>query len=274
MIKPKQAEGSLLAHFKDNTPIDQLYRHTLDFVGEKNLRKAMRQLIKLRQSEINLEEYRKKLREPVKFNIMNTDQMKQWFLATYLAKEKVPVDLDKYSEPVIDALCMYFSDNPEFESLDQNYSLGKGILLHGNVGCGKSSFLNIFQQNQKQSFRFASCPTIAREFSQSGYSAVNPYFQLHINGNRKAYFGQEKIGWFFDDLGFETHGKHFGKDSNIMLEILQSIYDKPEMRGKIHTTTNLTSEELGSFYGERIRSRMREMFNVITYDPNAPDRRK
>ena len=41
-----------------------------------------------------------------------------------------------------------------------------------------------------------------------------------------------------------------------------------------HITTNLDSDEIDKRYGLRVRSRMREMFNLISYDQNAMDKRK
>ena len=41
-----------------------------------------------------------------------------------------------------------------------------------------------------------------------------------------------------------------------------------------HATTNLSASELESYYGNRVRSRMREMFNLIAFDSAAKDKRK
>lgn len=38
-------------------------------------------------------------------------------------------------------------------------------------------------------------------------------------------------------------------------------------------TTNLNAEELERLYGDRVRSRLREMFNLISFPPEAKDRR-
>ena len=78
----------------------------------------------------------------------------------------------------------------------------------------------------------------------------------------------------FDDLGVETTGRHFGKDCYVMGEILLSRYDlflKRKIR--THTTTNLNAQELESRYGIRVRSRMRELFNLIAFDKESLDKR-
>jgi hypothetical protein len=67
-----------------------------------------------------------------------------------------------------------------------------------------------------------------------------------------------------------------------MGEILLSRYDiyKNERapvlslsKGKSHITTNLNAEELEARYGSRVRSRLREMFNLIGFDESSKDKR-
>ena len=60
-----------------------------------------------------------------------------------------------------------------------------------------------------------------------------------------------------------------------MGEILLSRYElflKRKIR--THTTTNLNAQELESRYGIRVRSRMRELFNLIAFDKESLDKRK
>ncbi len=68
-----------------------------------------------------------------------------------------------------------------------------------------------------------------------------------------------------------------------MGEILLSRYDifkngkEPVLsltKGKTHITTNLNAEELEERYGNRVRSRLREMFNLISFDSSTTDKRK
>ena len=64
-----------------------------------------------------------------------------------------------------------------------------------------------------------------------------------------------------------------------MGEILLSRYDllnhlEPGKRVKTHITTNLNAEELEKRYGTRVRSRLREMMNVIAFDNNSIDKRQ
>ena len=59
-----------------------------------------------------------------------------------------------------------------------------------------------------------------------------------------------------------------------MAEILLSRYDLFIQKGILtHITTNLSASELESMYGSRVRSRMREMFNLVAFKRNAKDKR-
>lgn len=88
-------------------------------------------------------------------------------------------------------------------------------------------------------------------------------------------YGNSDTIYCFDDLGIEQNMKHFGNESNVMAEILLSRYDLLRYRGIItHATTNLNANELEKLYGNRVRSRLREMFNLITFPENAEDLRK
>jgi DNA replication protein DnaC len=97
-------------------------------------------------------------------------------------------------------------------------------------------------------------------FNHIGFKIIEDY------GNGRFYC--------FDDLGVEPLGRHFGKDCNVMGEIILSRYEL-FLSSKIptHATTNLNAEELEERYGKRVRSRMRQMFNLIAFDKNTKDKR-
>jgi DNA replication protein DnaC len=59
-----------------------------------------------------------------------------------------------------------------------------------------------------------------------------------------------------------------------MAEILLARSDLfVSKRMMTHITTNLSASELESIYGNRIRSRMREMFNLVAFDRESKDKR-
>ena len=147
--------------------------------------------------------------------------------------------------------------------------LNKGILLSGPVGCGKTSLMHLIKPffNTKYSYKIKSTREIAFEFSKNGFDSFNPYIQNLVNLKRLN-------GYCFDDLGSEPKIKHFGVECNVMREILLSRYEANiESKAITHITTNLSATEIESLYGCDLRSRMREMFNVIGFSSNSLDKR-
>jgi len=59
-----------------------------------------------------------------------------------------------------------------------------------------------------------------------------------------------------------------------MAEILLSRYDLFVQKKMLtHITTNLSASEIENIYGNRVRSRMREMFNLISFTTTTKDKR-
>jgi len=162
---------------------------------------------------------------------------------------------------IIFTLCAYFiKDNKNCNKL--NIDLNKGILLSGPVGCGKTSLMKLFRCLVPHLKPYEVIPTrnIAFGFNNIGFKTIEEF------GNNKFFC--------FDDLGVEPIGRHFGKDCNVMGEVLLSRYELL-LKNKIltHATTNLNAQELEERYGNRVRSRMRQLFNLIAFDKNVNDKR-
>ena len=111
------------------------------------------------------------------------------------------------------------------------------------------------------------CRDISFEFIQDGYQTIHKY------SNGKLYHSDPKI-ICFDDLGTESNLKYFGNECNVMAGILLSRYDIfISKRIPTHLTTNLSASEIETHYGLRVRSRLRQMVNLISYDKNTIDKR-
>lgn len=186
-----------------------------------------------------------------------------------LKKEGFVVDI--HNRKIVKLLCRYFTKDKKFEEID-GFSLSKGLMLYGDVGCGKTYLMKLFSSNMNGSYVFIPCNNVAVKYSDDGYDGIKKYFQpLKLTVDA---FGHKSYGICFDDLGTEKAKKHYGNAANVMEEIILDWYQRfnaqPE---RLHLTTNMSVSEIEAAYGTRVRSRMREMFNVIVFN-NAPDRRK
>ncbi|WP_335976101.1 ATPase [Gaetbulibacter jejuensis] len=164
-------------------------------------------------------------------------------------------------EVVLYKLCIYFIR--DFEACEKlNIDPSKGILLSGPVGCGKTSLMKLLRYivPHHKPYEVIPARNITFAFNNIGYKTIQEY------GNSSFYC--------FDDLGVETTGRHFGKDCNVMGEIILSRYDLFLQRKiRTHATTNLNAQELEERYGNRVRSRMRQLFNLIAFDEKSKDKR-
>lgn len=193
-------------------------------------------------------------------------------------------ELDDDNREVFNLLCLYFSNNPEFEKhgfkkdgqIIQPYSLKKGICLHSRErGTGKTVFMDLFSINRRACFVVMPTTKITRFFEQDGDKIIERFKQPWACERIPSYFYQSPIGICFDDFGDEEIKNHFGNRENVMNRILTAIYGEHldhSVFPFFHATTNLTGDEIEKKYDKRVRSRMREMFNWIELP--GKDRRK
>ena len=169
---------------------------------------------------------------------------------------------------IIYQLCTYFIKD-EIACAKFDIDIKKGILLSGPVGCGKTTLMKLMRHLVPHHRTYEIIPTrnIVFAFNNLGYPVIEQYGNSHF--------------FCFDDLGVEPEGKHFGKDCNVMGEILlsrhelfQKCHPVPRYGTTTHITTNLNAEEIEDRYGNRVRSRLREMVNVIGFDKTTKDKRK
>jgi hypothetical protein len=176
--------------------------------------------------------------------------------------------ISEMDHPTIYKLLIYMIKD-EKAAMNQNIDLSKGILVSGSIGCGKTSLMNLVRPFAYHSFEYKikTCREVSFEFAKNGFEAINCYTLKQAS--------QSKLtGYCFDDLGAEQQIKHFGNDCNVMAEVLISRYEQfVENKSVTHITTNLSASEIENAYGNRLRSRMRQMFNLITFDKNTKDKR-
>jgi energy-coupling factor transporter ATP-binding protein EcfA2 len=156
--------------------------------------------------------------------------------------------------PIVYKLIAYFlKDEPT--CFQYGINLNKGILLTGPIGCGKTSLMNLMKYLTATEHKFfvKPCRDISFEFIQDGYQIIHKYSIGKL-------YQSEPRTYCFDDLGTENNLKYFGNECNVMAEILLSRYDLfISKKLQTHITTNLSATEIEKHYGNRVRSRLREM---------------
>lgn len=149
--------------------------------------------------------------------------------------------------------------------------LDRGIMLAGPVGCGKTALMHLLSRvvQPPYSFVLRSCRDIALEFAVSGFDMIRRY----AGAGHTASLRSSRI-ICFDDLGAESPMSYYGQSCDVMQEILLGRYDRFLADGLItHITTTLSAAQVQDSYGLRLRSRMREMFNLFHFHGQAGDKR-
>ncbi|MCW3072885.1 MAG: ATP/GTP-binding protein [Bacteroidetes bacterium] len=192
--------------------------------------------------------------------------LEKWGKKQYGEKFRIQPE-DK--ETHLKLLCYFLKDEAVAKQL--NINLEKGILLCGPIGAGKTSIMNLMRLFEPAQDRFImkSCRDVSFEFIKEGFDIIHRYTHKSFHPQRHT-----PKNYCFDDLGTENSLKYYGNETNVLMEILLSRYDLFVSRKLItHLTTNLSAPEIEEIYGNRLRSRMREMFNLISFNINVPDKR-
>lgn len=147
----------------------------------------------------------------------------------------------------ITALCFFLSGDPRFQT-ELNYSFDKGLMIVGTAGLGKTETIKAVYDNSVFPIRICSMIEISETVKEKGVCNLNVN-QLTL----------------LDDVGTEPEMiNHFGTKVTWFKDFIESYYLKGEGFNRLIITTNCGGTEIEAKYGYRVRSRLREMFNVIT----------
>lgn len=153
----------------------------------------------------------------------------------------------------------YFAKNEKFFDSPvlfnkENANFNKGLLICGANGVGKTFMfrglhkLNPLLNMVDNGFAMSTSKEVISKFNVNGHKELQDYFK-----------GQR----YFDDIGSEEDGTHYGK-SEVFRILLETRYDTFINTGdKTFFTTNLSVDDLAVRYGDRAESRIFEMFNLI-----------
>jgi len=177
--------------------------------------------------------------------------------------------IDRENMLVFDMLCDYFSNDRGFISKAlaigvNNPSLEKGILLCGIFGTGKTWMMQLFSKNQRQCYNMVTCEKIAEAYQVEGVEGIAQYEKNHKNPYNDAdSFFHPVSGYCFDEIGSEDEIKNFGNNKNVIGNIIQKRYNMKFCGPLLHGTTNMSGPQINEYFGGRVASRMREVFNFI-----------
>lgn len=153
---------------------------------------------------------------------------------------------------LIKILCFFISEDPRFET-EFGYDLKKGLLLRGSCGLGKTFIPKCLKDNQLRPILIINMNEISSEVKTSGEYEV-PFFS-HI--------------LYLDDVGTEeTPIKFYGTSINWFKNFFENFYFKNIPFNKLIISTNNSAQEIEEKYGFRIRSRIKETFNIIDITGN------
>lgn len=174
--------------------------------------------------------------------------------------------VDEFCSPAIDLISQRIAKSGEFETLSPSYGLSKGIILLGGIGSGKT----LLMHGLTEVCRFFEIVlhivptyTITEDFSKNGYQVFNTFYYKA----KDLKLTRDMI--ILDDMGAEAVSTHYGQVTNVIAELLLRRYDEA---GITFGTSNLDQKTLRKFYGDRVWSRMKSMFNFI--ELKGDDRRK
>lgn len=164
----------------------------------------------------------------------------------------------------------------EAQAAKHQIDLRKGIMLCGPVGCGKSALMKLlcYVLPPPERYMVKPCREIAFEFGEEGFPVLTRYTKQYTSSLYSSNGEPRAKPICFDDLGREPAVQYFGNTVNVMAELLHSRYDYYFSHSMCtHITTNLNSAEIEEHYGKTVRSRSRELFNLVSFDKSAPDKR-
>ncbi|MBK8516100.1 MAG: ATPase [Saprospiraceae bacterium] len=166
----------------------------------------------------------------------------------------------------------YYTGDPQlckFYSIDLN----KGLFLTGRTGVGKTVHIRLLRRflDIKERFKIKTCHQLSLEYMEQGSNVLMLYGRNYVD-----YIDRNNINqsYCFDDLGTEVEVKHYGTQTNVMAQVILMRYNLFQNNKVLtHFTSNLTADQIEKYYGDRVRSRLKEMCNWIEYSSDSPDKR-
>ncbi len=185
-------------------------------------------------------------------------------------------EIDEDNRKQIELILRYFIGDKTIEA--EGIFLHKGLMLYGNVGTGKTLLMEIIRKMSNTCFPDNYFQMVrARDLVLAYESHGSKGIERYIWNTENTTFGSKKpFALCLDDIGIGNEkAYYFGNYLNVIAEIFLGRYAVVRdwnNRKITHITTNLNADKIEELYGNRVRSRLREMFNPILF--TGKDRRK
>lgn len=211
----------------------------------------------------------------------------------------------KDDHPLIYKLMIY-SIRDQKSCLANNINLQKSILLTGPVGCGKTTLMQLmpYITPHFRSYDILSTRNIVFSFNANGYDTINTFsskraccfddlgaeptgrhYGHDCNVMAEILISRYELSQFFPPVKTKSSwqrppmNKKNGSETKSLENQNQVVYKRskhsvnPNSQKLTHLTSNLNAQEIEERYGERVRSRLREMVNVIAFPASSIDKR-
>lgn len=169
---------------------------------------------------------------------------------------KKPLIVNEYNKHFITTLCYFLSEDERFET-ELGYDRKKGLLIRGISGVGKTHLVRCLQDNELNPVLVLSMLEITDEIKEKGE------YRIEMAGRKIIYL---------DDVGTEEPTvNYYGTKISFFKNFIELVYLKNKVFNKLMISTNNSFAQMEEKYGFRVRSREKEMFNII--DVNGCDMR-
>lgn len=175
---------------------------------------------------------------------------KIYSLMSWTSKNEFDKDLivNDDNRPLIVALCYFLSKDERFET-ELKYSFKKGLLIRGKSGIGKTFLVQCIKKNGLNPIYVESAIEITNIIRQKGG------YNFPITNEKIIYI---------DDVGTEEPVVvYYGNHISFFKNYIELFYLNKKDYSSLMISTNNNFDELEQKYGFRVRSRMKEMFNII-----------
>lgn len=154
--------------------------------------------------------------------------------------------LHEDNQPLIRAICFFFSKDVRFKT-ELKFDLNKGLFIRGVSGLGKTHLFRCIEKNEIRPIDIISMIDITETVKEEGS------FNLQQTGVL-----------YLDDVGTEEAVvNHYGTKISWFKNFIELYYLKNKPFDRLIISTNNSFDEIEAKYGFRVRSRIKDMFNII-----------